>query len=358
MAPDLDSQDAEVAFRVLQDSFLEASDRCPSSLCETPYVFAGQAARVRIIGHGLADRIHQPFAHLQIDDAALKLPHLTVELWDQRDTRVLCRVGSMQEDCLASNPILTASPDGRFVFKQTRHSSVCFDRAEGRMVGCMSGAPLISLYERGRPLHGPLTLWHNDQDTPVIHAGLVSLNGHGVLFAGSSGSGKSTSSLVCVDAGFKYLSEDQTGLESSSNGSFLGHSLYNSAHVEANHLIRFPTLKPFAIKGRSPLENKFLILLSQVFPTRLEPVTEIKAVALPRVLQTEHSRIHRASKGETLKALAPSSLLVPRLSAGMQGFNRLVALVEKVPCFRLELGRKLNEIPCRVAELLDTAIQK
>ena len=104
------------------------------------------------------------------------------------------------------------------------------------------------------------------------------------------------------------------------------------------------------------MEDKFLILLSQVYPERLRRDTEITAVALPRVVQADKSRIRPASKAETLLALAPSSLIMPQLSAGMQGFQKLVTLVEHVPCYWLELGRELSEIPHRVDELIESAI--
>jgi hypothetical protein len=347
--------DPQLAFGVLKDSFTRAADRCGASICETDYIFAGQVARFRIVGTDLFGQIHQPFAHLKVDKEPLRTQKLTVELWDQRYTGVICQIGSMQENCLASSPMYQVSADGRFVFKQTLHSTICLDRKNRHMVGCMSGAAMISLYERGRPLHGPLNLWHNDQDSPVIHAGLISREGHGVLVAGSSGAGKSTSTLTCVDAGFGYLSEDLVALQVSSVGSFLGHSIYNSAHLEAHHLTRFPSLVPFAIKGRSPMEHKFLVLLSQVYPERLRRVAEIRAVALPRVVQAVKSRIRPASKAETLLALAPSSLLVPQLSPGMQGFQKLVSLVEQVPSYWLELGPELSEIPGCVAELIESA---
>ena len=88
----------------------------------------------------------------------------------------------------------------------------------------------------------------------------------------------------------------------------------------------------------------------------LKEFLSVSAIALPCVLQADKSRIRRASRAETLLALAPSSLIMPQLSAGMQGFQKLVSLVEQVPCYWLELGRELSEIPDRVDELIERAI--
>ena len=103
------------------------------------------------------------------------------------------------------------------------------------------------------------------------------------------------------------------------------------------------------------MEDKFLVLLSQVYPERLRRVAEIRAVALPRVVHSGKCRIRPASKAETLLALAPSSLIVPQLSPGMQGFQKLVSLVEHVPSYWLELGPELSEIPHCVAEVFESA---
>jgi hypothetical protein len=44
--------------------------------------------------------------------------------------------------------------------------------------------------------------------TTPIHAGCVSLNGHGVLLCGDAGAGKSTLSYACARAGWTYTSDD------------------------------------------------------------------------------------------------------------------------------------------------------
>lgn len=343
--------DSEIAFKTMQDAFAVAKGAHPDKIHETYYILAGQGARMRIAGDRLSECIHLPFAHLRTSDMHLPLPHLTIELWDQRETGIPWQIGSAWDDVTLS-PSFAGSRDGRFISNTPSHSMTCLDRSTQHIVGCTSNANQLSLYERGRPLHVPLAIWHNDRDVPVIHAGLVSRNGQGVLLAGSRGAGKSTSAITCLCAGLSYLSDDLIGLQSLADGSFVGHSIYGSIYLEADDLGQFPPLRPHAMKGSYPYEDKHLVLLSQVFPSRLERVTTISAVALARIVDNRHSQIRPASKGEALLALAPSSLLVGRISSGVHGFSKLVQLVEHVPCYWLELGRDLNEIPYRVEELL------
>lgn len=351
MAPPLASgPDADLGFKIMREAFAEAKRLHPHAFRESTYVLAGQPVRMRIVGLKFAASMHLPFAHLRAEDPHLPVPGLTVELWDQSETNVSCQIGLTRDD-LDLHPNLMRPADGRYASYQLQHSLVCLDRGSGFMVGYTSNAEELSLYERGRPLHVLLSLWLKSRDMPVIHAGLVSKNGRGVLLAGPGGSGKSTSAITCACAGFSYLSEDIIGLQSS-DGVFVGHSLYNSTFIEPDHLERFPLLGPHAITGKYPLEKKRLVLLSQIASLRFECACRIHAIVLPRVVHRRESHFRRASKGEALLTLAPSSLLVGERSYGLEGFNKLAKLVEQVPCYWLELGSVLDEIPCVLEEML------
>jgi hypothetical protein len=311
---------------------------------------------VRIVGRRLADEFFRPFAHLETHEKDSPAPSLTIDLWDEEETGISPSVESTSDGLETSwsvaGGLLAFPPDGRFVYYQFRESVTWFDRAAQHMVGWMASSQHLSLYERGKPLLLLLALWCHDGGVQLIHAGLVSRNGHGVLFPGMGGAGKSTSALACFDAGFDYLGDDYIGLQACQDGSFVGHSLYNSTWLEPDHMTRFPFLPPHAIHGKDPSEDKALVLLSRVFPKRLARSVPIRVLALPRVSQAGATRSRPASKAEALLTLSPTSLFALPFRPGARGFQRLARLVEQVPCYWLELGRDLTEIPKRVAELL------
>jgi len=343
---------SEMVFESMRRAFAKAKDTKPNKFSTMSFILAGQVVEMRVVGRDLAETIGSVFSHLQTNYTYSHSLRLVIELWDQRESGIPSRVVSTRED-LYLHPLSIWARNGRYMVHQLQYSMMCFDRETGHTVGCTPSVQELSLYERGRPLRVPLSIWHNDQDIPVIHTGLVSKNGQGVLLAGLSGAGKSTSAITCLCAGFSYLSDDLIGLQILPDGSCMGHSIYNSTFLEPSQLTHFPPLIPHALRSKYSYEDKLLVLLSQVFESKLERVSTLKAVALPRIINSRNSGIRRASKGEALRVLAPSSLFGVPVSPGIRGFDKLAQLVERVPSYWLELGSDLREIPGCVERLLE-----
>lgn len=354
--------DSEWAFRAMLAAFKQAARVRPDCVVESSYILAGQHARVRIVGPTLAELLGGPFTHLGIREAVSPTPSLTIDLWNEDETGIPCPVAPSDDERESrwriGDGVLSLSTDRRFVSYQLRQSLVCLDRKSYQIIGWMASAKHLTLYERGKPLHIILSMWLHDRNIQVIHAGLISRNGQGVLFPGMGGVGKSTSTLACLSAGLDYLGDDCIGLQVVAEGSFVGHSLYNSTWLDPDHMARFPLLPPHAIHGLYPWEEKSLVLLSHVFPRRLSRLAPIRVLALPRIVDASSTRFRPASKAETLLRLIPSSLLQQLLPPGVSGFQRLAQLAEHVPSYWLELGRDLREIPRAVEQLLGEATRK
>lgn len=344
--------DGSTAFRNMQVAFEEAMARCLGDLHESFYTFAGQTARIRVVGRELAEHIYRPFSHLKTHESAAGSPELRIDLWDENITENGCRLGPTHNGGRWNETTLQSS-DGRIIGQQLPNMVSCLDREAKHIVGSIGWHDRIFIYERAKPLARLLLEWHADQDVPIIHTGLVARDSKGVLFAGKSGSGKSTTALACLCAGFDFLGEDYVGLQRRQDGSFVGHSLYNSVFAETHHLARFTDLNSCTIKGRFPYEKKSVVVLSQQFPERLRRAVPIRALALLRVGDAPKAKFRPASKGEALLALGPSSLLqIPNRTLGARGFARLAQLVDRVPCYSVEVGIDLASVAHCVDELL------
>jgi hypothetical protein len=343
--------DGAAAFREMQAGFRQAAARHPAEYHESFHAFAGETVALRIVGKQLAEHVLLPFSHLKTSPGA-QTPVLTIGLWDEAKGRSPRSVPPREE--LKWTETTVTSPDGQFIGQRLPHTFSCLDRLSGRILATIAWSDRIFIYERAKPLARLLLDWHNSRDVPIVHSGLVGYRGQGVLFVGQSGSGKSTSSLACVCGGLEYLSEDYVGLQRMQDGSFVGHSLYSSVFLETPHLSRFPDLTSYAIRGEGPEDTKSAILLSQLFPERLQRSIPIRVLAIVCVRRgASTTAVRPASRGEALLSIGPSSLLqLPNRSLGARGLQVLAELVEQVPCYRLDVGADLASLAGRVQELL------
>lgn len=339
------------SYTVMQLAFERAIRRYSDRLYESDYIFSGYSVRIRVVGREMARVITSPFSHLRVETANRNPPELTVDLWDENNTGVRCQTLSANGEGRFIKTT-AVSAEGRLFGQQLRNVLSCYNHKTRHIISSALWSDPLSVYERYKPLARPLLEWHNDRSIQVIHASLIAQDDKGVLFAGKSGCGKSTSALACLCAGFKFLSEDYVGLQQRQDGSFAGHSLYNSVFLKIADLARFPQFNSYMLKGLAQ-EEKFAVVLSQVFPDRLARSVPIRVILIPRIVDTANPRFYLASKGDALLALGPSSLLqIPSRRLGTEGFSRVAQLIAKTPCYWLELGRDTMSIPHLVGKIL------
>jgi len=331
--------------------FREAMEANPGSTHEIWYSFGSRATRVRILGDRLAERLAPALCHLILAPDERRCARLRIDLWDQGAVGVDPDL-DVQPDPLGVSSSFFMSEDQRHVTSVLQHSIASFDRQEQHIVGVTFDAMRISLYEWGRPLHIPLALWYNDRDLPLVHAALVSLGGRGILLAGPSEAGKTTSSLSCLEEGFRYLADDLVALQIGPDGAW-GHSIYGSAFVDDDALARTTSIRGRAISGTYDYEDKKLVFISRLLPLRLMDKTRINAVALTSLGDRQQTYAEPAAKADSLMTLARSSLHTGVLSPARRGFESLGELVRRTPTFQVALGTDPQTIPARLRELLD-----
>jgi hypothetical protein len=340
--------DGAAAFSRMRTAWKKVIGAHRGQLSESVCILAGHTIRIRGIGTELTARIEEPFRHLRSDTR--NAPGLKIDVWDEDVVAFPCPVETLDASLRSRYDYgyVIGSPQDRFIGCQGAQMVTWFDRASGRIIGCVARRDQLSVNERGKPFHFPLLVWHTDRDVPVIHAGLISCAGQGVLLGGKGDTGKSTVAMACLDAGFDYIGDDYVGLKALADGSVEGHGLYNTTWLEPSHLNRFSALLPHAIEADN---RKLPVLLSQVCPERLARVAPIRLLLLPRVKDCSIARALPASKREALLALSPTSMIKMPVSGGRH-FERISKLVENVPCYWLEFGADLRCVPLIVKDLL------
>ena len=173
----------------------------------------------------------------------------------------------------------------------------------------------------------------------LAHAGVVGTAGGGVLLAGRGGAGKSTTAMVCVDAGWDYVSDDYCVLDAS--GQPTAHALYGTAKLSPAALARLPRLEGVARDQRH--DGKIVLDLGASLPAQLAGSLPLRAVVIPTVSGST-GRLHRLSVAAGARAIAPSTLF--QLPGARQSSLAAIAeILRRVPVFGLEVGPDFDAIP-------------
>lgn len=228
------------------------------------------------------------------------------------------------------------SPEGHHAVQVLPRSCSLWRRHPAKIVACYQPAASLSLYELGRPLHAMLSLWFNHIGAPLVHAGLVELQGRGILVGGQAGAGKTTTCLACLEAGEGFLGDHMAALD----GQLRGHSLYATTFLTPARRKAAAFLGADALQPRYAWEEKSLTYLWPGHQEGLRRSVDVSALVLPGASMPAG----RLSPAQALLQLAPSSLLIGGLSAGQAGLERLASLVSKRPCYGLPWGVRLQDL--------------
>jgi hypothetical protein len=219
----------------------------------------------------------------------------------------------------------------------------------------------LPLYERAAPFLLLFHWWHalGQNQSCLLHAAAIGTDDHGaLLLAGRGGSGKSTTALASLlDGGWRYVADDycvvQAGVETPTV-----HSLYCSTKLDAKTLASFPVLSrgaSFPDIGRDP-EEKIVLNLYRSFPRSFRKELPLRAVVLPRVPKESNgdarNRFTPVGSGAAVRALAPSTLFqLP--GAGASNFRVIAAVINRLPCFELELGGNFAAVPQSLRQFME-----
>lgn len=277
----------------------------------------------------IASFLLPPFAHLTVDRAQEPALRIAVAALDERDPLAAIL------DTFPDSGVLAT--EGEQVLHLHPQAAVTLDRSGGMLYALMrnDAGRGIASWHRAKPLQVPLSIFFADRGIDLLHGGLVSLRGQGVLIAGVGGSGKSTLTLASLLAGLDILGDDCVAMRKTGE-SFTGYSVFASTTLERDHLRNFPSLTR-TLERSASTDAKQVLPLAMLEPERTAIATTIRAIMLPRVTRGASVTVTPAAPRDALLALAPSSILrraVPPAAA----LARMAALARAVPAYRLEMG--------------------
>jgi hypothetical protein len=235
------------------------------------------------------------------------------------------------------------------------------DFARRRAVHWVADVARIPAWAAASPFRTLLGLFLAGRGRYLLHGAAIGTPAGAVLLAAKGGSGKSTCALACLDAparpGAPPLSvagDDFVVLEPDPRAPRV-HSLLGTVKIGRAQAALFPGLAGLVARGGGPLDDPAEKAVLRLFPDaaeRLALVLPLRAIAVPTLdLAREESRLEPLSRAEAMLALAPSSIFLVR-GAGKETLDALAALVARLPCWRLRVGRDVRAIPRAIEALL------
>lgn len=347
-------------FDTLSEGFARACAR--TEIVERDYRVAGCAVRLRFAGPALLAAITPALAHLEC--ARLDAPSFTIDLFDSVSTRTpLPFLAARLVDLLRLRwwELL----EGRREIKHLNGERIrsvfhlgpdilsLLDCERDRAIYWVEEASSIPYYEKGYPLSVLLNWWLARQGHYFVHAAAIGLPTGGVLLTGKGGSGKSTTTLTCLDSALRILGDDYAAIEPQHA---VASSLYNTVKLKGpRDVARFPHLERCISNldrvGDGDDAERAMVFLHEHFPHKLIGQMPLRAILVPRIVDRPQTQIAPASAALAFKALAPSTVFQLPGNAH-SAFRALVDMVRRLPTYEIELGRDLARIPTAIESFL------
>ena len=311
----------------------------------------GRSVTLRFAGEALVPSVLRALAHLvepQTDRA-----ELTVHLWDTASTGAPMIPPPWPLDELGP----TGAIPGAFAeglhgfFRMDTGMLTLLDPAAGLGLMWIRDARDVDPGDRAGPLRQLLAAWFSEPGWCMTHAGAVGSEGRGVLLGGRGGSGKSTTTLLCLQAGLDFAGDDYVLVDAGAAPTPQAHSLYATAKLTDPAAVRLPALERAFEAGRPG--DKAMAFLVEHVPERLCRRLDLTALALPVVTGRRDTRVVPITAAEALRGLAPSTVF-QHGGGGKRTLEVLARLTRRLPCHRLELGSDVERIPAHIVALTRT----
>ena len=329
------------------DSFNQATSR--TGTIDHMIMVGGLPVLLRFAGVSMLTPLLTALSHLITTEEAV--PSLTIHIWDKAASG--CGLPSLPIEPgtrVVRGHIAGEEGDRIQMAMCTGYQGVSmYDTWSETALFFTPDAKQIPSYETAFPFRFILNWWIRKHNRQLAHCGAVGTDAGAVLLTGKGGSGKSNTTLTCLEAGMLYAGDDYTVLDVEDKPHV--HSLYNSAKLEPADAKYFPTLHDAVrFEGTAGIE-KSVLFLAQHFPERMFLEAPVRAILLPNVTAGDETSVTPVSGAACLAAMAPGTLFqLP--GAGREEFQLMARFARTTPIYRLDLGTDRSTIPGVIRKLL------
>lgn len=204
-------------------------------------------------------------------------------------------------------------------------------------------------YEYTRPLLDIFGRFVGDHGLQIVHASCVGSERAGVLIAGGSGSGKSTTALSFLNSStLKYVGDDLC-LMGADGACLRGYSMYNSGKLEQFDFL--PHLEQYISNPERSSSEKAVIYVNECLPEQIAKSVPITAILLSSVGDDQETAFSPVSTDIAARTLVQSTAQILR-EMRTQEFFALYRMCAMVPCFQLKCGSDLEALHASLINLL------
>lgn len=334
-----------------REAFFRAAD---AAGLQTHCFLAGSLyLRLHLAGQALKEKLTRAMRHIEIPAAPMGAEVLDVYCFDSASTGVPMPPPPWPPTAYGQKGHILGYNDGAMhcVYQPGVDILHLYNRTENAALYWVDAAETIPYWEASFPMRGLVHWWSLATPWQLMHAGAVGFADGGVLLAGKSGSGKSTTALSCLGTELSYASDDYV-LVRTGPAPYVA-SMYSTAKLVPDNLHRLPALEEKIVNAGALGSEKALFFLAEHFRSGISTGFPVRALFLPRVTGGPDTSLTPATPAEALFALAPTTVL--HLEGGSrEAFAKMSTLSKTVPVFWLNLGTELPQIPATIARYLRT----
>jgi len=313
---------------------------------------AGLKVRLTFAGRSLQTVILPALKHLLFSELQTDIDY-TIYLWDSLSTNTTYPHSPAGLNDFKLRGEIEGLNDKRFQAGFFGHAKMLnlLDRERKLGIVCFRSSLDIPSFEIACPLRGVFSWILNSNNRILIHAAAVGVSDSAVIVGGLSGSGKSSTTIKCLLAGFNYLGDDLCAVSYMDDVPKV-YSVYSSGKSVRNGRIKFEELKKMKLWQEDDDYDKELYFFSDYFQEQLPLEKELKAILIPKQGNSEIG-IEFVTKTSVLSVITSSTIqLLP--NAGNEILYVLKSIISKVPCYQLNLGNDIDKIPEMIKKLINS----
>jgi hypothetical protein len=310
------------------------------------YDMAGKTVCVKFYSEKLLQKMSRALGHIERENA--DCPDLTMCIWDSVSTNkdlASSWMNSAEYTYPREVSAKTINQDSFLgIYLHNEETLNLYDETHNTAYFWIYDADRLPYRLSASPFRLILNWFLSKGGVHLMHGAVTSLNGKSILITAKGGTGKSTTALASFFSGMSYLGDDYVAVKS--GDVITTHSIFNSVKLFSQSFHdTFNALKEqiWNEEGTDKENEKVIVFLSELYPERVVKVAELQAIMIPVIKDAEETKIVPASKIQTMVSMIPATLFQLSVTKSDK-MAELKSIVERTPCYFLELGYDINGV--------------